>query len=304
MPDRHAPRRMAIARIAVAMVVVLIANVACAQHLIVLSSGDTLPYQQAIAGIQAAGLPVEVLHATGDVDATLRAALLRAGRDGVVVTLGAHAAAIIAGATPGTPTVSCMVLGSDQAKPAAGTTVVPLEIPFDNLLPWLKRLLPDARNVGILFDPTQNEQRAADGAAALKRAGYAPLLETVSGPAALPAALKRLTNSADVLQAIADTTVFNAEHSRALLLFSFRNRIPLVGPSEAWVRAGALYAVDWDYADLGRYCAAIAARQSSAGRAPAPPPPRTQVSVNLRSAEQLRIKWDPQLLREVNRVYE
>jgi putative ABC transport system substrate-binding protein len=230
--------------------------------------------------------------------------LLRAGRDGAIVTLGAGAAAAVAKSMPAVPVVNCMVPGSDASKTPAAATLVPFDLPFETLLPWLKRLLPDAHNVGVLFDPAQNERRAADGAAALRRAGYTPLLEAVPGPAALPAALKHIANSADVVQAIADTTVFTGEHSRALLLFSFRNRIPLVGPSEAWVRAGALYAVDWDYVDLGRYCAATAARQWAGGHAPAPPPPRTHVSVNLRSAEQLRIKWDADLLRTVNRVYE
>jgi putative ABC transport system substrate-binding protein len=304
MSDLCSPRIAAIMRRALAALVLATAAGVCAQHVVVLSSSDALPYQQAIAGIHATGLPVDVLQATGEADASLRAALLRAGRDGVVVTLGASAAAIAAQAAPSVAVVNCMVLGNDPAKAPAGTTVVPLDIPFDTLLLWLKRLLPDAHNVGVLFDPAQNERRAADAAAALQHAGYTPLLEAVPGPSALPAALKRLTNSADVVQSIADTTVFNAQHSRALLLFSFRNRIPLVGPSDAWVRAGALYAVDWDYADLGRFCAATAARQAAGGRTPAPPPARTQVSVNLRSAEQLRIKWDPELLRQVNRVYE
>ena len=135
---------------------------------------------------------------------------------------------------------------------------------------WMHRLLPKARNVGILFDPAQNERRAAEGAEGLRRAGYTAILEPVTGPTALPNALNRLTNSIDVLHAIPDTTVFAREHARALLLFSFRNHIPLAGPTEAWVSAGALYAIDWDYADLGRYCAALALHQQAGGRAPPP----------------------------------
>jgi putative ABC transport system substrate-binding protein len=293
MPDRRSSVFRPCARRAIAALALAHAAGLCAQHLVVLASGDTVPFQQATAGVHAAGLPVDVLPMTGDAEAALRAALLRAGRDGVVVTLGAGAAAIAAQAAPSVTVVSCMVPGHDPATAPAGTTIVPLEIPFDSLLTWLKRLLPEARTVGVLFDPAQNERRAAEGAAALKHAGYTPVLEPVPGPSALPAALKHLATSADVLQAIADGIVFSAEHARALLLFSFRNGIPLVGPSDAWARAGALYAVDWDYADLGRYCAATAAWQWSGGRAAAPVPARTLVSVNLRSAGQLRIRWDP-----------
>lgn len=266
-----------------------------ADRLVVVSSGDAPAYQQALAGIRKLGYPVDAL---------------KAGTDGAVVTLGAKATALVARAAPTIPVVNCMVLGSD-AKAPPGTTIVPLELPVETRIHWLRRLLPKAHNVGILFDPAQNARRAEDGAAALKRAGYTPVLEPVTAPAALPTALTRLTNTVDVLHAIPDTTVFAPEHSRALLLFSFRNRIPLAGPSEGWVKAGALYAVDWDYADLGRYCGSLALRPpppaSPSGRAPPPPPiapARTRVVVNLRAAEQMHIKWDPDLLRDVDQVFE
>jgi putative tryptophan/tyrosine transport system substrate-binding protein len=277
-----------------------------ADRLVVVSSGDSPAYQQALAGMQKLGYPVDTLKAGPDSDAAVVAAIQRAGRDGAIVALGARATALVARAAPTIPVVNCMVTGNDVWGPA-GATVVPLEIPVETSIQWLRRLLPNAQNVGILFDPAQNARRAEDGAAALKRAGYAPLLEPVATPSALPTALARLTNTVDVLHAIPDTTVFAPEHSRALLLFSFRNRIPLAGPSEAWVKAGALYAVDWDYADLGRYCGALALRPLASGRAPSPPPlapARMRVAVNLRAAEQMNIKWDPEILRSVDQVYE
>jgi putative tryptophan/tyrosine transport system substrate-binding protein len=275
-----------------------------AQRVLVVSSGDSPPYRQALAGIQKQGLAVEWLLVSNTDDAALGAALARAGRDSVVVTLGGRASRTVARSSTGATVVNCMMLGSDDNRAAANTPVVPLEIPIETQIHWLKRLLPEARTVGLLYDPAQSETRAADAAAALTRAGYQPLLEAVRSPSALPAALGRLTNNADVLHAIADTTVYAPEHSRALLLFSFRNVIPLTGPNEAWVRAGALYAVDWDYPDLGRYCLALGLRQLAGNRTSPPPPGKTRVIVNMRSAEQLRVQWDTETLRLVDRVAE
>ena len=283
----------------------LLAGPALAQRVLVISSADGAPYRQALAGIQNQGLPVESLQATSDNEAAVATALARTGRDSVIVTLGARAAAVVARSAPMSPTVNCMMLGNDDSKvPPANTQAVPLELPVDTRIVWLKRLLPNARNVGLLYDPGQSERRAAETAGALTRAGYVPVLEPVSSPNALPGALGRLTNSSDVLFALADTTVFAPEHSRALLLFSFRNLIPLAGPNETWVRAGALYAVDWDYLDLGRYCLALGQRQLAGNRTPAPPPARTRVIVNMRSAEQLRVHWDADTLRLVDRAFE
>ncbi len=282
----------------------LVAGPAFAQRVFVVASSDGAPYRQALAGIQKQGQPVEALQVARDSEAVLTAALARAGRDTVVVALGVSAANVVARAAPPAAIVNCMVIGQDDGRVAPNTQVVPLEVPIETHIMWMKRLLPQARTVGLLYDPQHNDRRVADTAAALTRAGLQPVLEPVTSPSALPAALNRLTNSSDVLHAIPDTTVFAKEHSRALLLFSFRNLIPLAGPSEAWVRAGALYAVDWDYPDLGRYCMALGQRQLAGARAPMPAPAKTRVIVNLRSAEQLRIKWDAETLRMVAPVSE
>jgi len=282
----------------------LVAGPVVAQRVFVVASNDGAPYQQALAGIQKQGLPVEALQVSRDSETTLVAALARAGRDAIVVALGVSAANVVARAAPPAAVVNCMILGQDDGRVAPHTQIVPLEVPIEAHIVWLKRLLPQARTVGLLFDPLQNDRRAAETAAALARAGYEPLLEPVASPSALPSALNRLTNRSDVLHAIPDTMVFAKEHSRALLLFSFRNLIPLAGPNEGWVRAGALYAVDWDYPDLGRYCMALGQRQLAGARAPMPAPAKTRAIVNLRSAEQLRIKWDADTLRMVAPVAE
>jgi len=282
----------------------LVAGPVVAQRVFVVASNHGAPYQQALAGIQKQGLPVEAWQVSRDSETTLAVALARAGRDTIVVALGVSAAEVVARAAPPAAVVNCMVPGQDDGRVAPNTQVVPLEVPIETHIVWLKRLLPQARTVGLLFDPLQNNRRAADTAAALARAGYQSVLEPVAGPSALPSALNRLINSSDVLHAIPDTTVFAKEHSRALLLFSFRNLIPLAGPNEGWVRAGALYAVDWDFPDLGRYCMALGQRQLAGARAPMPAPAKTRVIVNLRSAEQLRIKWDADTLRMVAPVAE
>jgi hypothetical protein len=67
---------------------------------------------------------------------------------------------------------------------------------------WTKRFLPSVHNLGILFCPAHNERRAAEDAATLNNAGYAPVLFPVTGPTALPNALIRLATSVDVLHAI------------------------------------------------------------------------------------------------------
>jgi putative ABC transport system substrate-binding protein len=104
--------------------------------------------------------------------------------------------------------------------------------------------------------------------------------------------------------AIPDTTVYTPSAAKALLLFSFRHKIPLIGLTEAWVKAGALYALEWDYQELGSYCGALAARALAGPKAPVPPPPRPRVVVNLRIADQFRLKWNAELVQSVDARFE
>jgi len=275
---------------------------AVAQRIVVVTSGDSAPYRQALSAIEKLGVPVQALHVGSDGDNTRLTAALGGAHDTAIVTLGTAAGAFGLRQSTGRPMVNCMMIGNDDAS-ASGKTV-PRLVPIDAQLASLKRLLPNARNVGIVFDPAQNERRAADIAAALHAAGYVPMLEPVAGPKALPSALARLGNRIDVLLALPDTTVFAREHTRAILLFSFRHRIPVVGPTEGWVTTGALYAVDWDYADLGRYCGALALRELGGNKVAMPAPPRTRVVANARSAQQLQVKWDAEILRSMDKVYE
>ena len=124
----------------------------------------------------------------------------------------------------------------------------------------------------------------------------------VAGPAAIPAALDQIALRADVLLALPDPTMYTGESARGVLLHSFRKRMPVIGMSDAWVRMGALYALDWDYDEVGAVCAQLALREMQGPRSAAalPAPLKPRVSVNLRSAAQFGIRWDTDLLRGVD----
>ncbi len=278
---------------------------ALAQRVLLISSSDAPAFQRATAGSQkgAAGVAFEAHRLTKDNHETLARAVARAGRDVAVVTLGLLAAELAASAAPAGPMVSCMIPANAGVLPHHAIRV-PIEIPVDAQIAWLGKLLPAARRIGLLFDPAISAQRIDALAPALARAGFSLLLAPVPSAATLPSALERLTGSVDAMLAIPDPTVYTPQASRALLLYSFRNRIPLIGLADAWVRAGALYALDWDFEELGRYCGALAARAVVSGRAPPPAMPRPRVAVNRRTAEQLGVKWSPELLRTVDRTYE
>lgn len=292
-----AGRSRRLARPAAALALAAIAFAGCAQaaRLVVVQANDTPRLARTLAALKAhAGMPVEVLRLDSERDAGTLATIERPPRGTVVIALGPRASDALRSMAPATPAVHCLA-GADALRD--GGPAVPSEAPADQQAAWLRKLVPAARNIAILYDPALNTRRAQAAAAAFDTAGYRVLLQPVAGPAALPSALSAIAGRADVLLALPDGTVYAAEAASGILLFSFRNGIPLIGPSEAWVRRGALFAVDWDYAEVGAACAKLALRELHSGKAaPVPMALRPQVLVNPKIASRFGLHWEPEQL--------
>jgi putative ABC transport system substrate-binding protein len=295
-----------VARLAAALLVAAgITGVPQAQaaRIVVVQAAETPRLERTLDALsERAALPVDVVRLPPGGDEALKAAWSRVERGSVVVALGPHASDMVMRLGLPGPVVHCLA-GADALR--AGAPAVPSEVPVDQQAAWVAKLVPTAKTVGLLFDPAINTRRVEAQAAALGLAGYRTMLQPVSSPAALPSALDNLAGRADLLLALPDGTVYTRESSRGLLLYSFRKRIPIAGPSDAWVRMGALYALDWDYAEVGATCAALAAREvQPKAVAVAPPAPRPRVFVNVKSAGHFGIGWSSDVLKLVDLRHE
>jgi len=271
-----------------------------APRIVVLQGGDTPRIAKALAALQKhVGMPVDVVQLANMSDEAWEAALAKGERPAVVVTLGPLASDFIVRLPSELPVVHCLA-GPDALR--AGTPSLPSEVPADTQASWLRKLVPAAKTVGLAFDAVTNTRRAEAIAAALGAAGYRTLMTPVAGPSEIPAALDRIARRADVLLALPDSTVYTRESARGILLHSFRRQTPVIGPNDAWVRMGALYALDWDYDEVGAACARLALRQMQGPQSTValPTPLKPRVSVNLRSAAQFGLRWDTDLLRDVD----
>lgn len=270
-------------------------------RVVVVVSSDADPYQQALAGLQrdlATTHATVVIVALHNDSARLGDALnaIR-GSDpvAVVVTLGTLATHLVLPRVHDLPVVAGMILTPEELGDAPNATAVYLEYPVEVELEWMARVLPQHRRVGVVYHAAASGRR-------VDRARRLASIQAVriEGPAGLPDALQQLSNRADVLWSVNDPVVYNPETARSLLLFSLRNRIPLVGQSGAWVRAGALYALDRDYDDVGAQCAQLTGL-ILAGAAPGsvtPVAPRkVRYTINSRTAADLGVIIPAAILR-------
>jgi len=231
---------------------------------------------------------------------------VRAGGAQLVLTIGSLATENAVLKITDIPVVACLVLRLDILKRSQNATGVGLEFPLDVQFAWLRTLIPDALNIGVLYNPGENRQRIEEAARIASGKGLNLVALEVRTPQDLPAALNTLSRQADVMLSVPDSIALAPQMAKPLLLFSFRNSIPLIGLSSSWVKAGALYALDWDYADLGAQAGELALgilRGAKPSAIPAVPPRKTFYTLNLKTAEQMKIQFSEEQKARARALY-
>ncbi|MGB1220121.1 MAG: ABC transporter substrate binding protein [Alcanivoracaceae bacterium] len=148
--------------------------------------------------------------------------------------------------------------------------------PSDQLA-LVEALLPRARRVGVVLSRQNRflERELAEAAADR----IALRVEIVDSAEQLPVALSRLLPAVDVLLLLPDPMLFNAETARLLLLTSYRQGRPVVGPDNAFVRAGSLASIDASTRDVVSHTLAVL-EGYTAGRLPPPDYAARTISIN------------------------
>ena len=279
---------------------------------LVVISQEGAAYRDALAGFRRSfereqgGLDLRVVQLDGNparagqlIPATTQADL--------ILTLGTLATRESLRRYNSTPLVAGMILSADELAGSANATGVFLQFPIQTELEWLARLVPSLRRVGVIYHSADTKDRVARAERLAAGSKLTIQAYQIDGPQELPDALENLADRADVLWGVTDPMVFNPETAKSLLVFSFRHQIPLIGQSTPWVKAGALYALDRDYGDIGLQCAELAGK-ILAGRAPSTlppvPPRRIRYTLNRKTAEQMKLELSERVFLEAAEVVE
>ena len=228
-------------------------------------------------------------------------------RPDVVLTLGTRATrAVLAHRWDDTPLVYSMVLSPRQAGiEGKNVTGIMLEVAPEEQFKLLRRLVPSARTVGVLYDPEDSGLVVDEARRSAPRFGLRLETETVSSPSESLRAADRLVRRVDVLWAVPDSSVFTPLTTGAIQLEALQRRVPVLGMSASHARTGALAALTLDYADVGRQTLELVRRVIAKGSADAIPvarPRKTEVVVNVRTARRLGLALDPAVTRQAIEV--
>jgi len=224
----------------------------------------------------------------------------------IVITLGSSALRAVSVTPIGAPVLAALVprgtfeevVHDRDTKVLRPLSVLYLDQPVNRQLELIRLALPDAHALGVLWGPESGKLRAAYVSAA-ERHHIALVSGTVGALNSLYAGLKAAMDGADVILAIADPLVYNANTISNILLASYRAKIPLVGFSPAYTSAGALLSLYSTPEQLGNQVGMMARSLLSGAETPMVQYPLYfSLSVNERVARSLSLSLDAEALTE------
>jgi putative ABC transport system substrate-binding protein len=186
----------------------------------------------------------------------------------VIIAIGSAALDYVAASHPEVPVICTMVLRNQPGAARLGmntAATVSLDVPLIGLLGQLKQVFPEKTRLGIIRNPATHANVAAEQSRALQM-GFTVRVLDCATPERLLATFLELKDQVDFVWCLPDGALYNSATIKPLVLASIQNRLPIIGFSEGFVRAGAAVGIYADFYDMGLQTAELA-QQLLAGRA-------------------------------------
>lgn len=173
-----------------------------------------------------------------------------------------------------------------------------LDQPAERVLHLISVALPDRRKVGLLYGATPPDElaelRRKDASHGL-RLQEMQLKEDLT----LYEALQKILQRSEVLLALPDAAIYNAQTLRNILIATYRNGIPMVAVAPGYVRAGALCAIVTTPEQAAAQAAGIVRQYARSGTLPAAQyPAQFEVMLNEQVARSLGIRLESEQVRK------
>ncbi len=221
----------------------------------------------------------------------------------VVFVLGNAALSGLKDKLGGIPVVFCMVY-EQELSAGPNITGVTLDISPQAKLNEIRHILPGTKKIGMLY--SDELSRIFDEySSAAGRVGVAVSGQKANSEGEMTEGFKKLTGEMDCFLIIPDK-IYTLQMIKFILLESLKNKIPVIGLSAMYTKAGALASIDCNYDDIGRQAGEIAVRILN-GEKPAgikvERPRKVQFTLNSAVAQKLETTVDPALMKEASEVF-
>ncbi|MEO6148040.1 MAG: ABC transporter substrate binding protein [Sulfuriferula sp.] len=180
-----------------------------------------------------------------------------------------------------------LVLSANEVR--RPISAIYLDQPYSRQLALIRLAFPARRRVGVLLRE-QNRLKLEALLASAKSQKMQVNGELISNADEIVPSLEHLLASSDLLLILPDPLLYNKNDIQGVLLTSYHYHVPLIGYSEALVRAGAIMGLYSKPQQIGYQAAEVASRSLGTARLPVPQYPKYfTVSINQQVARSLNI---------------
>jgi putative ABC transport system substrate-binding protein len=292
--------------LSIILLLLLPAAAARANDVVVLKSADIKPYDDALDGFRSScGCSVrEVdLGRTGNGDISKK--LSEIDPD-MVLAIGMDALTRVQAVTDLT-VIYTMVLPSEFHGPLRkNISGVSMYISPEKFLGMMAEILPGAKRIGIIYDPRYSEAFVREAMRAAEQRGVQLVLKKADRSSDVPPLIDAMRGKIDAFWMLPDLTVINPETVKYLLLFSFRNKVPVITFSNKYVQMGALAALNIAPFDIGVQAGEMAKKFSNGGKDKMPVRAEARkavLTINRTVATKLGIRIRDDILKRADDVY-
>lgn len=135
-----------------------------------------------------------------------------------------------------------LLTSTRTTKHGGDFSAIYLNQPLGRQLDFIFSALPSSNSIGVLYTSRMRQDLPRLRTEVVSRGGRL-IAQEVHSETTLSVDLENILRTSDVLLAVPDSTIFGAGNARNILLSTYRQSVPLIGWSQAYVNAGAIAAI-------------------------------------------------------------
>jgi len=288
--------------------------------IVVIKSRDSALYNAALAGFKKAlkdkdiKAAMHIYNMKGASKAVGRSILqIKTLKPDLILTLGTMATTLASENIKDLPIVFSAVLnpvdgGLVKSMKSSGNnlTGASMDIPVKTQFEWLKKVVPNAKKIGVLYNPDETKAVIDEASKIAGKMQLKLVAMPVHSEKDVPKSTQDLIREIDVLWAVADSTVYSQQSAHFILFHALKTKTPVMGFSRLFVKAGALLALSSNHEDVGRQSGELAVRVLTGKEPSAIPitvPEKVFLSLNLRVAKEIGIKIPSHITDRADEVF-
>lgn len=214
----------------------------------------------------------------------------------IILSIGVLAVTVVKKEIKSIPIVFCMVINCERFQLSGpNITGISTEIAIEDQFKGYQSILGQLKNIGIIYDPSKAGNIIKNAELKMRSLGISLTKYEITSSNKISEALENLMNKIDALWLLPDTTVVTRKSFDLIKSTTLENKVPLLCTSDAFVRAGALAAVFFDYKDVGRQAAQLAEKilgSSSIDSLGIVKPDSIKLAINTDTGEKLGLKLE------------